>query len=185
MFLWYQMGSDFISKFESSNTHWYVTRFEGVIHLHYFYVFQIKSLPKPWGSCVDISMDHYPIYSIDACHDACFTDYIIKACGCKEIYMRSNVSTCTPRQERDCVVAERDKYSKHKPPCRYSTDSNSLCPLPCKYYGYSTTLSMAHFSDAYADELSLMHGESPQYWRENGLVVNIYFQSMFQVSLEV
>ena len=43
---------------------------------------------------------------------------------------------------------------------------------------------MAHFSPAYAEELASLHGETAEYWMNNALVVNIYFQTMFQQTVE-
>jgi Amiloride-sensitive sodium channel len=46
---------------------------------------QVKDLPSPYGVCNDS-----PNYIQSVCEANCLADYIIKQCGCKDIYMRGN-----------------------------------------------------------------------------------------------
>ena len=53
-------------------------------------IFQMESLPAPYGDCVTNGTLKYPTYktySREACRREQQTDTLVKACSCRDVYM--------------------------------------------------------------------------------------------------
>ena len=44
--------------------------------------FQVHNLPQPYGQCEEFN----PV-SVSECKQRCKTEYVVKTCGCRDVYM--------------------------------------------------------------------------------------------------
>ena len=137
--------------------------------------FQIVNLPSPWENCGSISLPGFYGYSSAACRQVCKREYVLKKCGCHDVSMAhtDNSALCHPGQH-DCVEQAKDEYEVTDPPC------SLYCPVPCKEELFSTLLSYAPLSTHYMQSLVDQYGQDIEYWRENIVQLNIYYEDMVE-----
>ena len=84
-----------------------------------------------------------------------------------------NTAICHPSQH-PCVEQAKKDYEVTDPPC--SLD----CPVPCKEEFFPTFISYAPLSRHYMQSLVEQYGQDVEYWRENIIQLNIYYEDMVE-----
>ncbi len=51
--------------------------------------FQVENLAPPWGKCGEKPLNFYDSYTVPKCKMDCETEYVSKACNCKDVYQPS------------------------------------------------------------------------------------------------
>lgn len=112
-------------------------------------------------------------YSREACRKECFTDYLLKACSCREAYMPGNAKLCESEVVMDCINPSTDQYLLSRPDCE------SSCPDTCSYNTFTLkTASSLRLTDEYLSTLANATDDSLEYWRRNFVAIEVYHSSM-------
>ncbi len=136
------------------------------------FAFQMENLPKPWGSCVNWTLEQFAKYSIPACKVECYTDWVIEQCNCQELYMKEeDKPLCSPIDLDDCIIPHRRQYLTFR-------NITCPCPEPCEDLIYSTTESQATLAKDYYSVLAQTYGRTAEYWEGNVARVVVYFPEL-------
>ncbi|XP_046358635.2 acid-sensing ion channel 1-like [Haliotis rufescens] len=93
-------------------------------------------------------------YSREACRKECFTDYLLKACSCREAYMPGNAKLCESEVVIDCINPSTEQYLLSRPDCE------STCPDTCSYNTFTLkTASSLRVTDEYLSTLANETGD--------------------------
>ncbi len=66
---------------------------------------QVKNLEKPWGECNDsVSLNYFKYYSIPACLLNCKEVFLVRECGCREVYMPAKNQGACFGDKKACSV---------------------------------------------------------------------------------
>ena len=134
----------------------------------------MQNLPQPWENCTSMSLPRFSSYSRPACHEECFTNFVIQNCECQELYMNDSSSKyCSPKQLATCAYpAHRDYAKLSKTPCS--------CPDPCNDKVFEISDSHASLSPDFYVYMANKHGETVSYWRSNVAILEVYFPDLIE-----
>ncbi|XP_046545335.1 acid-sensing ion channel 3-like [Haliotis rubra] len=143
----------------------------------YLFGLEVQEMDAPDGlaNCGRQELKYYPgNYSREACRKECFTDYILKACSCREAYMPGNARLCDADVIVNCIHPKTQEYLHSRRECE------SNCPETCSYNIFSLkTASGLRVTDEYLSMLANADGSSLAYWRRNFVSVEVYYSSMY------
>ncbi|XP_070552778.1 acid-sensing ion channel 1C-like [Ptychodera flava] len=140
-------------------------------------VTNITNLPPPHGVCRDKELTYYSRYSKNACRLECFTEFILRTCGCRLAYMPGNATVCDISQAYGCGNWALSLFVNQSSQCD--------CPVPCSRVMYRPNLSHAKFpSDIYSSFLSSLFGMPSSTFSGNIAKLDIFFQELSVTQIE-
>lgn len=107
----------------------------------------ITELPSPYGDC-----EASEGYVQSKCLTDCVTNYVIKNCSCKDVYMLGDVPVCDPRKFYECVLPTEANY------VRDSEAEKCNCHRQCHHLSYHATISESLLADSVAEYFRRAHG---------------------------
>ncbi|XP_067939880.1 acid-sensing ion channel 1C-like [Watersipora subatra] len=136
--------------------------------------FDTDNLPNP--------LHHYSVYSYSACKSECKVSHIIKKCGCKDIFdpPLNGSETCTIQEMIECGITAKNEFTVNA-----ELLQNCKCKSVCHEVRYTAGLSFNRFpSPHWNKESTLCDAECIEQWKENYLIINIYYGEMSYEYLE-
>ncbi|CAD5111500.1 DgyrCDS807 [Dimorphilus gyrociliatus] len=126
----------------------------------------ISALPSPYGTCQDDIT-----YKRRYCLLHCLSQFVVKSCKCRQIYMTTNASVCSPI---GILCAERavDKFMETE------LHKDCACKSECKTVQYEVFTTHARASTFYAQAIAEYHKISERELFDNYCTVVIFFSKL-------
>ncbi|KAF8367219.1 asic-1 [Pristionchus pacificus] len=149
-------------------------------------------LPSPYGDCTRDGKDEHFIYpnknySTEACQRSCLQRFLIDRCACGDPryppHIKPNCPVDDP-EKRDCLAKGIKNAIREM-----ASTVDCVCPQPCRQLVYSvsysaarwpTLSSMTHSTDC---PLGLTHHLCLEYFREQGAMIEVFFEQLNYESL--
>ncbi|RUS75983.1 hypothetical protein EGW08_016265, partial [Elysia chlorotica] len=105
-------------------------------------IISFNNLPEPHGQCSSPPLRHFQHYSTEACQVDCKTRLLQDLCGCRLYYMPDThgVPKCTLEQYYKCYIPNTENNTDQ---LQQEFTSSCLCPVPCQFLSYDTSVSQA------------------------------------------
>ncbi|KAI1724773.1 amiloride-sensitive sodium channel domain-containing protein [Ditylenchus destructor] len=148
---------------------------------------RINRLPAPYGDCIEEGKNEDYIYrdkeySTEGCQRSCIQKYLVKKCGCGDPRFPRY------RNTTNCPVANSKLRECLRKEIRIAARASKCeCKQPCKQQVYSVSYSCARWPAGVASlsecDASLSPTECLQFHREQGALIEVYFEQLNYESL--
>ncbi|KAI1729851.1 amiloride-sensitive sodium channel domain-containing protein [Ditylenchus destructor] len=158
---------------------------------------RMSRLPSPFGQCVKDGIGDKYIYrnyrySTEGCYRSCFQEMVTKNCGCADPRFPTppGVSHCEVfnSTSRKCLEEQTVQLGKmHK---LVGSGSRCKCQQPCEQSIYTVSYSAANWPSyslnmSNSDACDLGQDLCNEYFRENGAMVEIFYEALnYEVFVE-